>query len=86
MTLANSGLKNFLTTCTDGEFLKVDNVYIPTSTGFTIAYYYDDGDERGWYTASGNPADNLKLEGCFLILSRSATNKAITLSVPTGGN
>ena len=86
LTLENSGLKNFFSISSTGAYDKVDNVYIPSSNGFIIAYYYDDGDEKGWFTAAGAPADNFKLEGGFLILSRSTTNKAITLSVPVSTN
>ena len=82
LTLGNSGLKNFLSS-TDGDYLTVDNIYIPNPDGsFTIAYYYDDGSEAEWYTADGEPAADLQLNGGFLIFSRSST-KNYTLNVPT---
>jgi hypothetical protein len=81
-TLGNSGLKDFLTP-TDSDYLTVDNVYIPNPDGsFTIAYYYDDGTEATWYTAAGDSAENLALQGGLLIFSRSASAKSYTLSVP----
>lgn len=83
ITLGTSGLKDFLTP-TDGDYLTVDNVYIPNADGsFTIAYYYDDGSEATWYTAEGNPASDLALESGFLVFSRSASAKGYTLNVPT---
>jgi hypothetical protein len=83
MTLGTSGLKDFLTP-TDSDYLTVDNVYIPNADGsFTIAYYYDDGSEATWYTAEGEPAADLALEGGLLVFSRSASAKGYTLSVPT---
>jgi hypothetical protein len=83
LTLGTSGLETALTS-TDGDYLTVDNVYLPNSDGsFTIAYFYDDGSEAAWYTASGDLASDLSLEAGFLILSRSAGAKTCTLSVPT---
>lgn len=83
LTLGTSGLQTALTS-TAGDYLTVDNVYLPNSDGsFTIAYFYDDGSEAAWYTADGNPASDLGLESGFLILSRSTAAKSYTLSVPT---
>lgn len=83
LTLSQSGLQNFLTKSSDGSFDTVDNVYIPTANGFETAYFYDDGSEANWYTVSGNLANDLKIEGAFLILSRAASAKAYKLNIPT---
>ena len=84
LTLDGSGLQNFISTSDDGDFLTVDNVYIPTGASSTIVYYFDDGSpDTGWYTSDGDPAGDLTLEGAFLIFSRSVSNSPYTLSVPT---
>ena len=82
LTLATSGLQNFLSTDSTGEYTTVDNVYLPQPNGsFKIAYYYDDGDLAGWFDSTGGDANALPLEGAFLILNRGVT-KPYTLSVP----
>lgn len=85
LTLGNSGLENFLTKSVDGApFSSVDNVYVPTSTGFTICYYSTGGEESpaGWYTSGDADASAIKLEGGFLIRNRGVA-KPYKLNVPT---
>jgi hypothetical protein len=84
LTLQNSNLQNFITSSSDGDYLTVDNVYIPNGQSFDIVYYYNDGGpDTGWYTSAGDPAGNLALSGAFLILSRSGNAKPYTINFPT---
>jgi len=84
LTLSNSGLNAFISKSEDGDFTVVDNIYIPNGSSFDIVYYFDDGSpDTGWYTTGGDPAGNLKLEGAFYLLSKSASAKPYTLSVPS---
>lgn len=82
LTVGSSGLENFVTPDAEGNYLAVDNIYIPQPGGtFKIVYYFNDGDTVGWFDADGNEADDVALEGDFLILNRGAA-KPYTLSVP----
>lgn len=85
LTLATSGLKNYLTASADGDPSTADNVFLPLADGsYTTCYYFNDGaGTEGWYTASGDPADDLSLTSGYLIYSLSETVKPYTVSVPT---
>jgi hypothetical protein len=83
-TLGNSGLSNFLSPDTTGDYQasSVDNVLIPQANGsFILAYYYNDGDIQGWYTAAGDDATNIALDGAFIVLNRGNT-KPYTIAIP----
>lgn len=83
LTLGTSGLQNFISPDTIGDYQTVDNVYLPQPNGsFKIAYYFNDGSTTGWFDADGNDATNLALQGDFLILNRGIA-KSYTISVPT---
>jgi hypothetical protein len=85
LTLAASGLKNYLIASADGDPSTGDNVFLPLADGsYTTCYYFNDGaGTEGWYTASGDPADDLSLTSGYLIYSLSETVKPYTVSVPT---
>lgn len=82
LTLAESGLKNFISHSADGDSSTVDNVLIPTpSGGYTTAFYFNDGDVEGWLDGEGNLADEYALEDGFLILNRGGV-KPYTVATP----
>jgi hypothetical protein len=84
LTLGNSGLESFLSQSIDGApFATVDNVLIPSLTGFITCYYSTGGEEApaGWYTSGDVDASALALEGGFLIRNRGAA-KAYRINVP----
>lgn len=84
LTLESSNLHTFLSPDSTGDYDAngVDQVYLPQTNGsFIVAYYYNDGDTKGWYDTTGNAAGSYALEGGFLIRNRGAA-KPYTLSVP----
>ena len=86
LTFGTSGLQNFITQATNGDPFSapyVDNVLIPTPTGFLTVYYSDGTGEAaaGWYTAADDDATNIVLEGSFLIRNRGAA-KPYKINVP----
>lgn len=81
LTVGTSGLQNFITPDTEGDYLKVDNLYVTDAGTVKIIYYYNDGETAGWFDADGNEAQDVPLEGDFLLLNRGVT-KPYTVSVP----
>ena len=84
LTLATSGLKNFITASSDGDPTTVDNVLLAKTDGsYTTCYYFDDGaGTTGWYDAGGAVADDFVLTSGFLIYNVGAT-KPLTVAVPS---
>lgn len=82
LTVGTSGLENFITPDSQGDYLQVDNLYVPVGNTVKIIYYYNDGETTGWFDADGEDATNVPLQGDFLILNRGIT-KSYTLSVPS---
>ena len=84
LTLGNSGLENYLSQSVNGApFTTVDNVLVPTATGFTICYYSTGGEEApaGWYTSGDASASLVNLEGGFLIRNRGVA-KPYKINIP----
>jgi hypothetical protein len=84
LTLATSGLADYISRSADGDASTVDNVLLPTSGGsYTNCYFFDDGaGTTGWYDASGNPADTSNISSGFLIYNVGET-KSLKISVPS---
>jgi hypothetical protein len=89
LTLATSGLENYIGHSADGIAIDdngkyvVDNVQIQTPEGgYRICYYFGDGPTGVWYDAEGNLAGDAVLDGGFLIYSISALQKPYTVSAP----
>lgn len=85
LTLANSGLQNYLTVATSEEDVATtaDLVLLQQPDGaYRTAYYYNDGETTGWFDDLGNEADSIPLEGGFLIQNKGA-GKAFTVAVPS---
>jgi hypothetical protein len=83
LTLGNSGLEAYVSADSEGDYLAVDNIFIPNVDGsFTVAFYFDDGDTTGWFDIGFGDASDFALEGGFLILNRGGS-KPYTISVPT---
>jgi hypothetical protein len=85
LTLANSGLQNFLTIATNeteaGTIADFVLQQQPDGT-YRTAYYFNDGETVGWFDTGGDPADTLVLDTGFLIQNKGS-NKSYTLSVPS---
>jgi hypothetical protein len=83
LTLATSGISNYITASPDGDPLKGDNVMLAKVGGYTTCYYFDDGaGGTGWYTDEQAPADNEPITSGLLILNRGV-DKPLKISVPS---
>lgn len=89
LTLLQSGLQQHISTSADGDSTTVDNVVVDVAGTLTNTYFFDanqnsildEADFDGWYTAGGDPANELSLEGGFYIINLGAP-KTYTISVP----
>ncbi len=84
LTLANSGLETSIAIDTDGTQTNIDYVLLQQGGVYTSCYYFNDGDaaSKGWYDLQGNSANDLSIEGGFLIKSASGP-KLYTVNVPS---
>lgn len=83
LTLANSGLNNFITNSADGDLSTADTVLLPTTSGsYTTCYYFNDGTTTGWFTDANDPADNLPISS-GIIIQNIGSVKPYTISVPS---
>lgn len=90
LTLATSGLENFMGHSADGIVTDdntgkyvVDTVQIQQPDGgYRVCYYFGDTPTGVWYDAEGNLAGDAVLDGGFLIYSISALPKPYTVSAP----
>ena len=83
LTLATSGISNYISRSPDGNPALVDNVMLAKTGGYTTCYYFDDGaGYTGWYTDEQAPADDLPITSGLLILNKGSA-KPLKISVPS---
>ena len=78
LTLATSGLQNFITPTPDGNAATSDSVQLPVADGYRVCMYIDG---VGWYDEGGLPVDTEVLDAGFLIQNREGS-RPYTVSVP----
>jgi hypothetical protein len=82
LTLGTSGLEAFLTPDTDGSLIGTDMVMVQQGATYRTSYYFNDGaGTLGWFDTAGDPAEDIALDGGFLIRA-AAGPKAFTVNVP----
>lgn len=85
LTVSSSGLDSFLTGGDSEE--SADNILLQNSNGtYRTIYLFNDGESPvAWFDTLGEPADEVSLDGGFLIFNRGATKPAV-ISVPSSYN